>query len=80
MMNFDKNIDLIPVSWFNYNVRRHLSATKQHNVNGLLVLKVIKINCTPVHCNQTVMGIPSVTSAVFLISKSFWEKSDKNKE
>jgi hypothetical protein len=25
-----------------------------------------------IDCNQTVMGLPPVTSAVFLIAKSFW--------
>jgi hypothetical protein len=25
-----------------------------------------------IECDQTVMGLPRVTSAVFLIAKSFW--------
>jgi hypothetical protein len=56
---------------------RLVSGTEQKNSTFLFLpwmsLKATeRLTAAPPDCNQTAMGLPPVTSAVFLIAKSFW--------
>jgi hypothetical protein len=38
----------------------------------MMIIQGLTASLLEIGCNQTAMGLPPVTSAVFLIAKSFW--------